>query len=545
MSTYISHVLKPLALATSTIVLLAGCDVNDTESNVSIAGELINNETVIAKQTASELINTYNTHSEKVSTASLESLVGKPKCDIKVHKISFQTKGVQNEEATSTAAVIMPSGDNPICKGDRPIVLHAHGTAVSKDFDFSKVGSKTNEAGLRSAMMAAMYAAQGYIVIAPNYIGYGGSSLDYNAYLHADQQSSEMKHALQAGRTALKNIDNIGDNGKLFLTGYSQGGYVAMATARKFQLEGIKVTAAAPMSGPYAMAAFGDVIFSGKVNVGGTIFGPLISKSYQKAYGNIYQNKTDIYNPKYEKVESFLPGSRSFDQLIASGDIPLSALFQKAPTGINALDQIPLDPKFSYGFDDDNYLITSAFRAKYLADAQANPDGLVPTQQLVPVASKTANNTFRQALAKNDLRGYIPTMPVYMCGGHNDPVVFYDVNVLPMAGIFNARSATFAQLDLDLQDKATREEKGILATNSNGLSNEQKTSFENTATSVQTKFAQDVGAIMAAIEAQQQAKGLTTEQAKIKARQLVAQAYHSYLAAPYCAVAAKEIFDTY
>jgi poly(3-hydroxybutyrate) depolymerase len=45
------------------------------------------------------------------------------------------------------------------------------------------------------------------------------------------------------------------DNHKLFVTGYSQGGYVAMAAARAMQAAGQIVTASAPMSGPYALAA--------------------------------------------------------------------------------------------------------------------------------------------------------------------------------------------------------------------------------------------------------------------------------------------------
>ena len=31
--------------------------------------------------------------------------------------------------------------------------------------------------------MAAVFAAQGYIVVAPNYAGYDGSTLDYHPYL--------------------------------------------------------------------------------------------------------------------------------------------------------------------------------------------------------------------------------------------------------------------------------------------------------------------------------------------------------------------------
>ena len=66
------------------------------------------------------------------------------------------------------------------------------------------------------------------------------------------------------------------DDGRLFVTGYSQGGYVAMATQRAMQAAGMKVTAAAPMSGPYTLAAFVDAVFYGEINGSGPISATLL-----------------------------------------------------------------------------------------------------------------------------------------------------------------------------------------------------------------------------------------------------------------------------
>src|SRR5450631_1791039 len=110
-----------------------------------------------------------------------------------------------------------------------------------------------------------------------------------------------MIDALTAARTALPHTLAAAttDSGKLFITGYSEGGYVAMATHKALQAQGVAVTASAPMSGPYALEAFGDAVFYGSVNIGATVFAPLITTSYQKAYGNIYAATTDIYEPTY------------------------------------------------------------------------------------------------------------------------------------------------------------------------------------------------------------------------------------------------------
>ena len=71
--------------------------------------------------------------------------------------------------------------------------------------------------------------------------------------------------ALRAARSSFGGI-GARDSGKLMVTGYSQGGYVALATQRAMQELGnaeFTLTAAAGMSGPYAIARFGDDLFGG------------------------------------------------------------------------------------------------------------------------------------------------------------------------------------------------------------------------------------------------------------------------------------------
>src|SRR5258708_33143614 len=96
-----------------------------------------------------------------------------------------------------------------------------------------------------------------------------------------------MIDALRAASTALQlsSLTTVKDNGQLFITGYSQGGYVAMATHRAMQVAGMKVTASAPMSGPYALAAFVDAVFYGQVNGGAPASSGVTLGAYQALYG--------------------------------------------------------------------------------------------------------------------------------------------------------------------------------------------------------------------------------------------------------------------
>src|SRR3984893_4263609 len=230
--------------------------------------------------------------------AQLLQIAGSPSCGVDFYYVKFWTAGGAGETTQSSGALMVPTGAAPACAGPRPIVLYAHGTQSDKTANIADITNTSNSEGV---LIAAMFAAQGYIVVAPNYAGYDISTLGYHPFLNAAQQSGEMIDTLTAARTALPNTMSsaTSDSGKLFITGYSEGGHVAMATLRAMEAAGSTVTAAGPRSGPYAVEALFDAVFFGSVNLGSTVFSPLLSTSYQKAYGNIYSAPSDLYSPTY------------------------------------------------------------------------------------------------------------------------------------------------------------------------------------------------------------------------------------------------------
>ena len=386
----------------------------------------------------------------------LVAVAGAPKCGVDVQYIKYGTVGGAGEPTTATGALMTPNGGDG-CTGNRPVVLYAHGTTVTKSFNLANVLDESNAAYGEAILLAAMYAAQGFIVVAPNYAGYDASSLSYHPYLNADQQSKEMIDALGAARKALPGLlQPVQDSGKLFITGYSQGGHVAMATHRAMQAAGLPVTASVPMSGPYALAAFNDAVYLGNVNLGSTLFSPLLITSYQKTYGNLYSKLTDIYEPAYAAgIDTLLPTDLSVASLLApGGKLPQTAFFNKIPptappnsppilqATLNAISPPTtppaLAPLFALGFGANN-LITNEARLAYLLDAFANPDGAVPALTTgVPAANPT--NSLRIAVKKNDLRNWTPARPVLLCGGSGDPTVFYSANTQLMQGYWSSPS---------------------------------------------------------------------------------------------------------
>lgn len=423
-------------------------------------GNLIKDPLTTKNLTASALTQLFNT-----TDPDFSKVAATPKCGVRVEYMQYDTVDVKGNKTDATGAVFIPTGTDASCSGNRPIVLNAHGTATTKAYNFAEVGNANNEAGPAATLLAALFAGQGYVVVSPNYAGYDKSSLAYHPYLNAQQQSHEMADALKAGREVIRrtgSATNVADNGKLFITGYSQGGYVTMATTRYLETLKEPVTAALPISGPYAMEAFGDVVFGGKVMLGATFFAPLMARNYQEQYGNIYAKPSDMFAPaNADEIPSLLPSASMTDmQLISSGKLPASAMFQKAPTGNSTLDAIsPSDPAFSFGFDTTHYLVKNDYRLEYLADAQKNVDWAVPYLQgytnYSPVPATLPEHPLRKALKANDLRGYLPTMPVIMCGGNQDPMVFFDVNSSLMKKLWdtdtNKTSATkLGIIDIDV-----------------------------------------------------------------------------------------------
>jgi alpha/beta superfamily hydrolase len=446
---------------------------------------------------------------------ALVNLAISPVCGVDVYQLKYQTVGAKAESVSASGALMVPTGTDPRCLNARPIVVYAHGTATDKAFNIADLTRADNSEGLT---VAAVFAAQGYIVVAPNYAGYDSSSLTYHPYLNADQQSKDTIDGLTAARSALPvmSAPTIMDSGKLLITGYSQGGFVAMATHKAMQAAGMTVTASAPMSGPYAMAAFGDAIFRGNVIDSAVPNLTMLMTGYQQAYGNIYTAPTDAFEAKYATgIESLLPGTTSVPDLQSQGKLP-PAVFNSTPPDPSFASLTPsttpteLAAVFAAGFGPDN-LITNPFRLAYLQDTQTAPDGGFPaTTDGLPAANP--QNTLRIALKTNDLRNWSPTAPVFLCGGNLDPTVFFfNTQLMQAFWTVNVPAGAISVLDID---------SAIMS--------------GDPFSDLKTKF----GIAKDAVRAAAVLGGATDGGDKA-----VLDAYHATLVAPFCVTAVKSFFD--
>ena len=442
------------ATALAAVLLVACGKGSDNAPSTQMAtaptrGQLTGTPTVSGTYSTSDLLSMLTT--DPLGKELLQ-LTFAPTCSITVYHMEYGTVGGTGEATTASGALMVPSGSSAGCQGARPVVVYAHGTNAAKTFNMANLSGSSE-----ALLMAAVFASQGYIVVAPNYAGYDTSSLPYHPYLNGDQQSKDMIDALAAARSAYSTA-SASESGKVFVTGYSQGGYVAMATQKAMQAAGMVVTAAAPMSGPYALAAFGDAIFEGQVNTSGPLNLNLVVTSYQHSYGNIYSAPTDIYETAYAPTaDELLPSATAISTIYANGQLPQSALFSStAPAGYAAdtpaTSPASLAPIFALGFGTNN-LVTNNYRLTYLQDATANPDGGFPTTTTgVPAAAPGVG--LRQDLKTNDLRNWTPTAPVMLCAGDSDPTVFYFNTQLMQAYWAPNSAVSLTLLDVDSSPSA-------------------------------------------------------------------------------------------
>ena len=430
----------------------------------------------------------------------LTKITGAPKCAISVYNIKYATVGGAGESTDSTGAILVPSGSDSACSGPRPVVLYAHGTETDKAFNMANIRDF-----FQASVPAATYAAQGFIVVAPNYAGYGTSSLGYHPYLNAEQQANDMVDGMRAAKKAFSAVGAQPSN-KLLITGYSQGGHVSMATQRAMQTtyaSEFQVTALASGAGPYAMSLVSDTVFAGSPLMLGTVFLPLTFTSYQKSYGGLYASPSDLYEAPYATgIESLLPGpGATITNLLATGKLPAAALF--------AADSMPgpSAPQFAPYFGPGN-LIKSSFRTGYLRDAEQNPCN---TAAGMP-SPCTPAHPLRKAMLKNDLRTYAPNVPTMLCGGNADPVVF-SKNTEAAEAYFLAKGMSrslLTVLDVDSTPSGPHDP------------------FASVKSAFTQAKAETINAAIAA---------------KTDPAQAVAFAYHPFLVYPLCEVAARSYFQ--
>lgn len=273
------------------------------------------------------------------------------------YRITYKTYNVDGKQVTASGAVLVPDINQPL-----PLMNYNHGT-IFPDNERSAPGylSQYNN----EVLLAGLFCSMGYLMVMPDYIGYGAAKDLQHPYCAYDFIAATCIDMLRATKEFC-NSRQIKLNNKNFFTGWSEGGGVALAVVKnieeKFSKE-FTVTAAAPMAGAYYTSGFAEHVLNSKEDF------PFI---------NSYVWVLTTYNWLYNINK---PLNYYFKE-------PYASRLEKDPDAI-----IPLQP--------DN-LFTTEFRKNYAM-------GL--------------DTALKNALQKNDLWNWKPKAKIVLCHGDKDNYV--------------------------------------------------------------------------------------------------------------------------
>lgn len=378
--------------------LLAACGGSEGPQR----GALVEPAATLAMLTAAQIDAT-------TAASGLQAVSGKARCDVRVVALNYTTVGVRDGESTNASGVMLVPG-GPACTAPAPLVAYAKGT------DVQKPRTLANPQDGETFFLAAMYAAQGYAVVATDYLGFAKSAYAYHPYLHADSEATVVLDSVRAARAAAASVGaNL--SGKVMFTGYSQGGHASMAAHRAAERDHageFNVVAGAHLAGPYNL--------SGQLRVtdamaGVQFFVPYLVTSWQKVYGNVYADVKAAFKLPYSGyIENLLPSpTLDYTTLVSSGALP-------GGPGVTP-----------------NQARDLVFQPEFLAAAQAG-----------------GSNPLFLAAKKNDLLGWSPKARLLLCGGAGDPTVPPAIHQQAMKADFDSRGLTnVTSVDVDALVQAT------------------------------------------------------------------------------------------
>ncbi|MGF7081539.1 alpha/beta hydrolase family protein [Mucilaginibacter sp. UYCu711] len=190
-----------------------------------------------------------------------------------------------------------------------------------------------------------LFASAGFVTAIPDLIGYGISKDIVHPYYDMQSSASAVVDMLKAAKYFLQ-TKAVEVNSKVFLVGYSEGGYVSMAAQREIETntgDNLTVTAAAEGAGGYDVTGI-----LGKLATISTYANSSFLALFIQAYNTTYNYNrplSDFFTASYAtKIPQLLDGSKNGYQINTELNTTPSLLFN--PTFYDSLSNLASEPIF-------------------------------------------------------------------------------------------------------------------------------------------------------------------------------------------------------
>ena len=183
-------------------------------------------------------VETYLVSSTKIADVPLQSLsalVGQAnptylpllKYGISAYRMVYKTKNWDGTTINASGLLLVPATTNAV-----PMISQQHGTIFS-DAEAPSYFGPASEA----FQFSSIFSSNGFIIACPDYIGFGESKNQLHPYEYRATQAQTCLDMLRAAREYIGANAAIKWDSRLYLAGYSEGGYATMALYKKMQDE--------------------------------------------------------------------------------------------------------------------------------------------------------------------------------------------------------------------------------------------------------------------------------------------------------------------
>jgi pimeloyl-ACP methyl ester carboxylesterase len=244
-----------------------------------------------------------------------------PKNAVKVYKVTYKTiiPELGNQETIATGMIAIPDVSDSVL----PMISYQHGTVFFKNWVPSEI-----DYSFETQFMLSQFAAQGYIVIAADYLGLGSNSILPNTYFVRQSTEQACLDLYKAALTVLQRERK--QKSKFFINGWSQGGYNTMLFLRRLEQENISVTAAFTAAAPVDPVMFiNRGLFNPRPNDAEFQAAALSNMIYSIEHYNKVEGLAKKYiRPQYlAATKNFFQFKITYDSLLKVVPIVLDSVF--------------------------------------------------------------------------------------------------------------------------------------------------------------------------------------------------------------------------
>jgi len=352
----------------------------------------------------------------------------------RAYKIPYKTTDANGNEVDASGVMVVPSDLGVDSDTQTKLkfmqntglaaVVDCHGTIFANKEAPSEVIANSTEPQGAAIILTSL---SGFITLQPDYIGFGDSKDHKQEYLIEKSSASTVVDFVKAAQKFARdnNIKWIEDN-QMYLTGYSQGGYVAVAALEEMEDENFNLSIAAPMAGPYLLDPIAQAVLDSEY-IGVPSFMAATAYSYANVYD--YDVSDLIQEPYASKLPTLFDGSLTraeideqlttkvkgegglfSDDLVENYDLSLFRLQLMQNSVIDFSAQTPI--KFVHCLGDDVIPYDIAVASKDIFNTLLNVD----TVDLIPVEvaiTQNADTNLRYGHAQCAIYAYTITAKIF------------------------------------------------------------------------------------------------------------------------------------